>query len=154
MAIKTLTLPLPRHLKKYLEYEFETRDGKIHIEKSSWLGHMIQLSSQHIPYTQKPYEVKGESVKIQYYVREKVRDVPNDKIPQVVAQIDETFRLALRNYVCSVRRNLQCDYSPYIEQFLSMIDYEPDEEKEWEAIRKMYRDYEAKISKKNEKRFV
>lgn len=154
MALKRLVLPLPVHLKKFLEYQFEKRKDSIHVEKSSWLGSMIHLSSMYVPYTQKHVEIKGEKVTLQYYMREKVLDVPNDKINVIVNQIDETFRLALINYVLGLRSNLQSDYSPFISQFLFMIGYEPDEEKDWEKLRKIYRDYEDKTSKKNQKRFA
>jgi hypothetical protein len=156
MPIKKLELPLPLHLKKFLEYEYETRNGVIHVEKSSWLGHMIYLSSFHIPFTQPPVKITGTSVNIQYYNREKVRDVPNDKIQDLVKQIDEQFRFALRVYVSGLRYNLQCDYSPFIDQFLKLIDFNTDglPEKDWEGIRKIYRDYEAKVAKKNQKRFA
>lgn len=154
MALKKLVLPLPAHLKKFLEYQFEVRKDSIHIEKSSWLGSMIHLSSVYVPYTQKHLEYKGEKVTLQYYMREKVFDVPNDKIPTIVNQIDETFRLSLINYVVGLRKTLQSDYSPFIAEYLQMIGYEPDEEKEWEKIRKIYRDYEEKTAKKNQKRFA
>lgn len=154
MALKRLVLPLPAHLKKFLEYQFETRKDSIHIEKSSWLGSMIHLSSMYVPYTQKHLEHKGEKVTLQYYMREKVYDVPNEKVQTIVNQIDETFRMSLIHYVLGLRKNLQTDYSPFIADYLKLIGYEPDEEKEWEKIRKIYRDYEEKTSKKNQKRFA
>lgn len=156
MAKKKLTLPVDLHLKKFLEYHFQTLDnGRIFVEKSSWLGHLIFLSSQHIPFTQPTFEAKGTTVTIEYYSREKARDILNAKIPEIVKQIDETFRLSLVHYVASVRFNLQTDYTPYVSQFLKIIDYDPDcGAKELDTLRKIYRDYEAKIEKKNQKRFA
>ncbi len=156
MAVKQIVLGLPIHLKKFLEFEFKSKDGVLRVEKSSWLGNLIQLSSIHVPYTQKVVQVSGSPLTIQYYCREKVMDIPNDKLPTLTKQIEKQFRFGLEKFVLSIRFNLQCDYSPYIDQYVRVMGIEPNtqEEKEWEKVRKIYRDKEAKVGKENQKRFV
>jgi len=151
--LKKLTLPVPRYLKKFIEGEFDGQEGVVHIEKWNEIGRMIHLASRSIPFPISPEKPSGTTLVLTYYCREKAYEVPPEKYPDFVRQLDEIFRRTLISEVRSVHHLCGGDYSQYIRSFLTRYDITPDIELEWETIRKIYRDYLNRVEKKNRKNF-
>lgn len=153
--LKKITLEVSRHLKKFLEVEYGTNPkGEIMVEKWSELGRLIHLVSRPIPFAMSARKPEGTTVRIAYYCREKAYELPPDKLPDLVRQLDEIFR---RSLICEVRKVHELaggDYGPYIRHFLDRYDIVPDVDVEWETVRKIYRDYLNKTEKKNQKIFA
>ena len=149
--LKKLTLPVPKYLKKFIEVEYNGAEGLVHIEKWSELGRMIHLVSRSIPFPVVHEKPSGTTITITYNCREKAFEVPSEKIPDLVRQLDEIFRRSLICEVRSVHYLAGGDYSQYIRTFLARYDITPDIELEWETIRKVYRDYLSRVDKKNKK---
>ncbi|GAB3790174.1 hypothetical protein GCM10028818_59910 [Spirosoma horti] len=149
--LKKLTLSVPKYLKKFIEGEFDGQDGVVHIEKWNEIGRMIHLVSRSIPFTMPVEKPTGTTLVITYYCREKAYEVPVEKYPDLVRQLDEIFRRSLICEVRSVHYLAGGDYSQYIRNFLARYDISPDIELEWETVRKIYRDYLSRVDKKNKK---
>ncbi|PQA59165.1 hypothetical protein [Siphonobacter curvatus] len=153
--LKTLTLEVPKHLKKFFEngeYGPADQKGRLQIEKWSEIGRLLHLVSRTIPFTQKVRETSGSTITLAYHLREKAYEIPYDKIPDLVRQLDEIFR---RTLICEVRRVHELaggDYSPFIRDFLTRYDIDTAEDCDWEVIRKIYRDYLQRIEKVNDRR--
>ncbi|MPR36547.1 hypothetical protein [Salmonirosea aquatica] len=157
---KKITLSLPVYLKKFFLYEYHgyqvERNGstfdEIHIEKSSELGKLIHLISRPIPFTQAVQKPSGPGVlSIRYYSREKIHEVPVEKIPLLVAQMEEIFR---RTIICEVRGihdTVGGDYGPYVAQSLKRRSIERDVDLDYQTARKIYRDHMEKLIRKNAK---
>ncbi|MCX6216562.1 hypothetical protein [Spirosoma sp.] len=151
--LKKLTLSVPKYLKKFIEGEFDGENGVVHIEKWNEIGRMIHLASRSIPFVITPEKPTGTTLVITYYCREKAYEVPLEKYPDFVRQLDEIFRRTLISEVRSVHYLAGGDYSTYIRNFLARYDIQPDIELEWETVRKIYRDYLLRVDKKNKKKF-
>lgn len=148
---KRLTLSVPKYLKKFLEGEFNGQEGLIHAEKWSELGKLIHLVSRSYPFPLTATRPGGTTVTISYYCREKSYDVPPDKLPDLVRQLDEIFR---RSLICEVRKVHELaggNYGPYIRSFLDRYSIDADVDVDWETIRKIYRDYLTRNGRENEK---
>lgn len=149
--LKQLTLQVPRYLRKFLEGEFKGQAGKVHVEKWSELGKLIHLVSRSYPFPIAVVRPTGSTITISYYCREKSYDVPPDKLPDLVHQLEEIFR---RSLICEVRKVHEMaggNYGPYIRSFLERYSIEADVDVDFETIRKVYRDYLARNGRENEK---
>lgn len=157
--VKKLTLELPVHLRKFFMYEYGgvevVKSGRtehvIQVDKSSELGKLIHLIARPIPYTQADRKLQGSTLSILYYAREKVYEVPDQKIPLLQKMLDEIFRRTLICEVRSVHELTGADYGPFVTMFLKRCTITPDEDIEFQTARKIYRDYLEKIEKKNQK---
>ena len=148
--LKTVTLEVPRYLKKFYEHEYGTdARGRVVVEKWSEVGRLLHLVSRTIPFTQPVRKTASTALTLVYNIREKAFEIPYDKIPDLQRQLDEIFR---RTMVCEVRRVHELtggDYSPHIRDFLGRYGIAVDEDCDWEVIRKIYRDYLDRTEKKN-----
>lgn len=157
--VKKLTLELPVYLRKFFMYEYdgvtlergERVEYVINIEKNSELGKLVHLVARPIPFTQKRVEVKGSALSILYYAREKPYEVPIEKMPLLVRQMDEIFRRTLICEVRGVHEMVGTDYSMFVKQVLARREIMPDIDIDFQTARKIYRDYIEKIAKKNQK---
>lgn len=161
--IKKITIQLPAYLKKFFQYEYsgyqagrgERLYDEIKVDKTSELGKLIHLISRPIPFTQAYDKPTGAGLlTIRYFVREKIYDIPGDKLPLLVTQMDEIFR---RTIICEVRgAHDLCsgDYSPLVVMALKRRGIIRDVDIDYETVRKIYRDYIHRISKKNGKTFA
>lgn len=154
--LKKLTLAVPKHLKKFLESpEFGApTDSGIHVEKWSTVGRIIHSVSRPIPYTVPYAKPTGTTITISYYCREKVYDVPPDKLLEVVRLLDEIFRLTLISEVRKAHELTGGDYSQHIRTFLDRYQIERDVDIDWETIRKVYRDYLVRVERKRQKSYA
>lgn len=150
--LKTLAVPVPKHVKKFLEGEFAGVEGKITVEKWSELGKLIFLASQPLPFDVQYQKPEGTTILISYYGREKTVDVPPTKLSLLSKQLDEIFRRTLIAEVRSMHAAHGGDYGGYIRTFLERYDIAPDVDVDWETIRKIYRDYLVRMDKKNQAR--
>ena len=149
--LKRLTLSVPKYLKKFLEGEFDGQAGVIHVEKWSEIGSLIHLVSRSYPFPLPIERATGTTIIISYYCREKSYDVPPDKLPDLVRQLDEIFR---RSLICEVRKVHELaggNYGPYVREFIERYGIVADVDVDWETMRKVYRDYLARIDRKNAK---
>lgn len=149
--LKRITLPVPAHLKKFLEGEYNAQGGVIKIEKWSQIGQLINLVSRPYPLTIPAKPVSGSSVTFAYYCREKSYDIAPDKYPAMVRQLEEIFRTAMVFEVRKVHELVGNDYSPHIRQFLDRYQIRRDVDIDWETVRKIYRDYLNRNDRKNRK---
>lgn len=159
--LKTLTLPVPKYLQKFLIGEYreddltpanESRVPRIHVEKWSQLGALIDLVSRSYPFPLPVAPARGTSIQISYYCREKSYDIPPDKYTALVRSLDELFRRAM---ICEVRKVHEMAggaYGPYVRQFLDRYGIEGDVDVDFETMRKIYRDYLDRNDRKNRKK--
>jgi hypothetical protein len=154
--IKKIEIVVPPHLKKFIEATYDKNDkGFMKVTKRSELGRLIEFVKKVDPYPQKYDVPKGATtLKIQYYDESYSTYFPAEKVTQFCSLIDAEFRRAL---VCEVRSvheySRSEDYTPFIRRFLDRYAIIPDEDIEMETVRKIYRDYLAKISKDFQKKF-
>ncbi|MEZ0484294.1 hypothetical protein [Fibrella aquatica] len=149
--LKTLTLSVPKYLQKFLVGEYSGEENRIHVEKWSQLGSLIDLVSRSYPFPLPIQQVRGTSIQITYYCREKSYDIPPDKYPALVRSMDELFRRAM---ICEVRKVHEMAggaYGPYVRSFLDRYDITADVDCDFETMRKIYRDYLARNDRKNTK---
>ncbi|WP_266364170.1 hypothetical protein [Tellurirhabdus rosea] len=150
--LKKITLPVPRHLKKFLEGEYGvTPKGVIHVEKWSEVGRLIHLASRVVPFPIKAEKPSGTTVTISYYCREKAYDVPPEKLKELVLQLEEIFRRSLIFEVRKVHELTGQQYGRFVTDFLDRYGIVADEDIEWQTVRKVYRDYLDRINKQNQK---
>ncbi len=161
--VKRITIQLPGYLKKFYMYEYSgSRSGKgererdeIHVDKTSELGKLIHLISRPIPFTQHYQRPTGEGLlSVRYYVREKIYDIPVEKLPQLVTQMEEIFR---RTIICEVRGGHDLcsgDYGPLVAIALERRGIVRDVDIDYQTVRKIYRDYIGRIAKINGKTFA
>lgn len=151
--LKRLTLTVPKYLKKFLEGEFEAKQGVLHVEKWSEIGSLLNLVSRSYPFPMAIERPTGTTITISYYCREKSYEIPPDKIPALVRQLDEIFR---RSLICEVRKVHELaggNYGPFVRNFMERYQIEADVDVDFETMRKVYRDYLARNSRKNDKNF-
>lgn len=171
--LKRLTLQVPKYLKKFLEGEFDGEGGVVHVEKWSEIGSLIHLVSRSYPFPLTIDRPSGTTITISYYCREKSYDIPPDKMPHLVRQLDEIFRRSLNCEVRKVHEMAGGNYGPYVRTFIERYVRSrnrylkrartyvrtfierygiiADVDVEFETMRKIYRDYLARIDRKNAK---
>ncbi|MDQ1085643.1 hypothetical protein [Siphonobacter sp. SORGH_AS_1065] len=151
--LKTLTLEVPKHIKKFYENgEYGPANAKEHIQVSRWseLGKLLHLVSRTIPVTQKVRVIEGSKITFAYNLREKAYEIPYDKIPDLTRQLEEIFRRSLITYVGACQMKTGADsYAEFIREFLDFYDIIPDVDCDWEVLRKIYRDHLERIEKSN-----
>ena len=149
---KYLTVSVPKYVKKFVEYEFPPEeDGWSRVKKNSWLGEMIDGVSFELPISVVYPEQKGSTVRLRYFCRNKVWDVPPFKIVSLRRQLDEGFRSALIREVRRLHYEIQGDYTPLIEKVLKDWGIERDVDVDFETLRKIYRDHMKRIAEKRQK---
>ncbi len=140
---------------EYGGYSLKNGKDEIHVEKHSELGKLIHLISRPIPFTQKADNTTGAGVLlIRYYSHVQALEVDNEKIPQLVTYMDEIFR---RTVICEVRGGHELygsDYGPLVTASLKRRGIERDVDVDYQTVRKIYRDYIAKINRKREKSYA
>jgi len=149
--LKRLTLQVPKYLRKFIEGEYKGANGQVQVEKWSELGKLIHLVSRSYPFPIAHVRATGSTITISYYCREKSYEVPPDKLPDLVHQLDEIFR---RSLICEVRKVHELAggaYGPYVRSFLDRYGIEADVDVDFETMRKVYRDYLARNGRENEK---
>lgn len=152
--LKTLTLSVPKYVQKFLIGEYQGEEGRIHVEKWSQLGALIDLVSRSYPFPLVAQKASGTTIQITYYCREKSYDIPPDKYPALVRSMDELFRRAL---ICEVRKVHELAggaYGPYVRSFLDRYGIAADVDVDFETMRKIYRDYLARNDRKNKKTYA
>lgn len=151
--LRTVRIPVPKYLKKFLEYEFEAHDGVIQVERWSELGNLIHYGSRYYPFPLVVDRAGVGGVTIAFYSREKSFELPPDKLPDLARQLDEIFR---RSLICEVRRVHELtggNYGDHVRAFLDRYGILGDIDVDYETMRKVYRDYLARTERKNH-RFV
>ncbi len=149
---KYLTISVPKYVKKFVEYEYPPgEDGWSQVKKNSWLGEMIDGVSFELPNTVVYPRQEGTTIRLRYFCRNKIWDVPPFKIVSLKKQLDETFRSALIREVRRLHFELQSDYTPLIEKVLRDWGIERDVDVDFETIRKMYRDNIKKVAENRQK---
>ncbi|GAB2798755.1 hypothetical protein GCM10027275_50470 [Rhabdobacter roseus] len=160
---KKIAIALPLYLKKFFLYEYqgyqvERPNGsldEIHVDKTSELGKLIHLVSRPIPFTQAAHKPTGAGVlSIRYYVREKIYEVPVEKLPLLAYQMEEIFRRTLICEVRGVHDVVGGDYGPYVARVLERRGIVRDVDLDYQTARKIYRDHLEKNKKKQAKIFA
>lgn len=162
--VKLITLNVPVHVKKFFYFEYngycrKKRNNEeieeIHVDRSSELGRLIYLISRPIPFPQTHPKPSGAgALSVRYYTREKLYEIPADKVELLVKQMEEIFR---RTIICEVRGvHDVCggDYGPFVAQALERRGIVRDVDIDYQTVRKMYRDYAEKIAIQNRKIFA
>lgn len=158
--VKKIAVELPIHLKKFFMFEYDgyaRKNGvdEIHINKHSELGKLMHLISRPIPFTQREKKPVGTGVlHIRYYSHVQAMEIDLQKIPSLIQYMDEIFR---RTLICEVRGGHELsgsDYGPLITAFLKRRGIERDIDIDYQTVRKVYRDYVAKINRKMAKSFA
>lgn len=148
---KYLTIAVPKYVKKFVEHEFPQEEGWSKVKRNSWLGEMIDGVSFELPITVAYPEQKGSTLRLKYFCRNKIWDVPPFKLVSLKRQLDETFRSALIREVRRLHYEVQSDYTPLIEKVLRDWGIERDVDVDFETIRKMYRDHIKKVAERRQK---
>lgn len=147
--LRKVRVPVPKYLKKFLEYEFDARDGVIQVERWSELGNLIHYGSRYYPFPLAVDRPSGVVVTIAFYSREKSFELTPDKLPDLARQLDEIFR---RSLICEVRRVHELaggNYGDHVRAFLDRYKILGDVDVDYETMRKVYRDYLARTERKN-----
>ncbi|WP_254562141.1 hypothetical protein [Dyadobacter diqingensis] len=158
--IKTISLIVPRHVKKFIlsEEGYRKQANAIYVPKRSELGEMIFAVSNTISYTQIFEERQlpngSEWITFEYNSKKKSFDVPVEKYKVLECFLVEHFRGALIKEVAAIHYvHPNDDYSWMVRSFLTrrgiVTDDAGDKDIDWETVRKIYRDYLDVIQKKN-----
>lgn len=158
--VKKIVVTLPAHVKKFFVYEYEgyfKKNGglEIHVDKNSELGKLIHLVARPIPYTQKPLASNApNALSIRYYSHVQAMEVPNDKLDLLAKVMDEMFRRALISEVRGAHDLMGCDYGPLVAEFLKRRGIERDVDVDFQTMRKVYRDFILKTTRKTAKMYA
>lgn len=150
--IKRIQIPVPIHIKKFIEGEYVQqidKKGYCRIDKRSHLGKLITFVSKVDPFP-KRYEPpkNATTLNLAYYDKSYSTYFPVDKIDDFNVLLEDYFKQSL---ICEVRaihaKSNQENYSEFVRSFILRYGIVPDVDVDFETIRKIYRDYQAKIHK-------
>lgn len=157
---KTISLIVPRHVKKFIlsEEGYRLQPDAVYVPKRSEIGEMIFAASMTISYTQLA-EVRelpkgSEWITFRYNCKKKSFDVPTEKYRHLEAFLIEHFRGALIKEVAAIHYVHPFeDYAWIVRSFLDrrgiITDDAAEKDIEWDTAKKIYRDYLETIQKKN-----
>lgn len=158
--IKEITISVPKYVYKFLlsESDYQHLGASVILApQKSELGKLIVCMSKMIDYNQvfeTPSKTKStEVLTIRYKCKKKAFDVPVERYASLAAFLNEQFRASLIREVSAIHAmHGGSDYGWMVRAFLTrrniIVSDSLDKDIEWEAVKKIYRDYLNTVNKR------